>query len=166
MKPERKSKAAGPPENGYAAGLLHRRNIVLSRLIEGVSLPEIMGLLIASVEAANPDIKCAIRLLEGDGKYLRLILVPSLPGIYRDTAPDILIEPGNNPSAQSVLETRRVVVEDITVLDNWRGAAPLLQDAAVRAFCPSRSRHPTARCWARSACIAACPTNPTRRKSN
>jgi len=93
---------------------LHREQIrseVLEMLARDSDLQHILSTIARQIEAEQPEVLCAILLLDKDGKDLFVGAAPSLPDSFRNAVQDISI--GSGACVQTVESGQRSVVSDI-----------------------------------------------------
>ncbi|HEX8611652.1 MAG TPA: CHASE domain-containing protein [Telluria sp.] len=95
----------------------HRR--VLELLAHGAPLQAVLGAVVLGVESTNPDMLCAILLLDAEGRFLHTGAAPSLPGFFNAAMDGLPAAPGHGSCGSAAAGGRRVIVEDIQSHPDW-----------------------------------------------
>lgn len=109
------------------------QNRVLGMLINKASLHEVLNTIARDVESMHPNVMCSIRVLDNDGKYLRLIAGPSLPKFFTQIIDCIPITPHDESSCIRPYIENRVITEDIDNNPLWATHLEVTQQANLRA---------------------------------
>lgn len=105
------------------------QNRVLGMLIEQAPLEQILDTIARDIEHMYPDMLCSIRILDSDGKYLRLITGPSLPKFFTQMIDCIDLEPHIScPHLE-----QRTIIEDIETNEVWANYREVAKQADLRA---------------------------------
>ncbi|HXU92303.1 MAG TPA: diguanylate cyclase [Gallionella sp.] len=94
------------------AELVHQ-NAVLEMITHHAALPDILETLTQLVELHNPDMLCAIQLLDRDGKHLCHGVAPSLPDFFNQALDGLAIGEAPGACGMAVSRGERVIVEDM-----------------------------------------------------
>jgi diguanylate cyclase (GGDEF)-like protein/PAS domain S-box-containing protein len=95
------------------------RSQVLERLAGGASLAEILQAIVREVEVQNPALRCAIFLLAGDGKHLRVGAASNFPSGNQAAFDGLLVSEGNGSCGTAAFRGQRVVAEDVATDPLW-----------------------------------------------
>jgi diguanylate cyclase (GGDEF)-like protein len=99
--------------------LLTSTGDVLSMIIAGANLHEVLTAVALAVEKQDPDVLCSILLV--DGPALRDGAAPSLPREYRDAIDGVLWGPNVGSCGTAAFTKQRVISADIAVDPRWDG---------------------------------------------
>ncbi|SHH64010.1 CHASE domain-containing protein [Massilia sp. CF038] len=102
---------------------------VLELLARGAPLREILEAVVLGVEATNPGMLCSIMLLTPDGRHLINGAAPSLPAYFNEAFDGAEIGPRAGSCGAAAFSGARVIVEDISLHDDW----VLFREVAQRA---------------------------------
>ncbi|BBJ00541.1 hypothetical protein FGKAn22_22330 [Ferrigenium kumadai] len=89
------------------------QNAVLEMITHHAALPDILEMLTQLVELHNPEMLCAILLIDKDGKHLRHGVAPSLPDFFKRALHGLAIGETTGACGMAVSRGERVVVEDM-----------------------------------------------------
>ncbi len=92
---------------------------VMSQLVKGESLANILKSLIDEIERDDPFARCSILLMDPSGKYLLTGAAPSLPDFYNQAVNGLQIGDGVGCCGTAAFTQKRVVVEDIQIHPFW-----------------------------------------------
>ncbi len=109
------------------------RNHVLTALAAGRPMEDILQMLVKAVESEQPSARCAILLLDRDGKHLRLGAAGNLPAVYQTALDGLRIGDGVGACGTAAYTGRRVITEDIETDPRWEGARERAREAGLRA---------------------------------
>jgi len=109
------------------------QNRVLGMLINKASLSEVLNTIAHDVESMHPNMMCSIRVLDNDGKYLRLMAGPSLPKFFTQIIDCIAIAPHEESACIKPYCEDRVITEDIDSNPLWASHRDITQQANLRA---------------------------------
>jgi diguanylate cyclase (GGDEF)-like protein/PAS domain S-box-containing protein len=111
------------------------RNQVLELLSKGAPLKEVLETLIRDVEQDNPQMRCAILLLDEDGKHLLFGAAPSLPATFNRCIHGLEIGPQPGPCGTAAHTRQRVIIEDLWTDPNGARYREMLENLALRSSC-------------------------------
>jgi diguanylate cyclase (GGDEF)-like protein len=111
--------------------LLASSGDVLSMIIAGAGLPEVLTGVALAVEKQDPDVLCSILLVEG--LVLRDGAAPSLPRSYREAIDGVAYGPNVGSCGTAAFTKQRVIVEDIAVDPRWDGYREVALPVGLRA---------------------------------
>lgn len=95
-----------------SAELAHQ-NAVLEMITHHAALPDILEMLTQLVELHNPEMLCAILLLDQDGRHLQHGAAPSLPDFFNQALDGLPVGAAAGACGMSVSRGERVIVEDM-----------------------------------------------------
>jgi diguanylate cyclase (GGDEF)-like protein len=111
--------------------LLASTGEVLSMIIAGAGLPEVLTNVAQAVERQDPDVLCSILLV--DGPVLRDGAAPSLPVAYRETIDGVPWGPNVGSCGTATYTKERVISADIAVDPRWEGVSDYALAIGLRA---------------------------------
>ena len=111
--------------------LLASTGEVLSMIIAGAGLPEVLTNVAQAVERQDPDVLCSILLV--DGPALRDGAAPSLPVAYREAVDGVLWGPDVGSCGTATYTKERVISADIAVDPRWDGVRDYALEIGLRA---------------------------------
>ena len=116
--------------------ILERRkanqNEILDSIIKGKPLPDILELIVKSVEEEDPTSICSILLLDEEGKHLQIGAAPNLPDFYNQAIDGIEIGEHVGSCGAAAYSKKRVIAEDLLTHPNWIEYRELVQKANLR----------------------------------
>lgn len=112
--------------------LNHTRNKILESLSTGSSLPDILEIIVKSIETEDPNMLCSILLLDDEGKHLLLGAAPSLPDFYNQAIHGLEIGAGVGSCGTAAFTKQRVIAEDVLTHPYWVNFRELAQKANLR----------------------------------
>ncbi|MGI2056549.1 sensor domain-containing phosphodiesterase [Shewanella baltica] len=105
---------------------------VLSMLLNGAPLHEILHALVLKIEAQKIGTRGSILLLSGDGKRLLLGAAPHLPDSYNQAINGVEIGPNVGSCGTAAYFAKRVIVEDIATHPYWENYKELPLRAGLK----------------------------------
>ncbi|MDQ3369117.1 MAG: GAF domain-containing protein, partial [Myxococcota bacterium] len=105
----------------------------LEMLAKGDPLSEILGVLVATIEAVCPAVVASILTVDDDGKHLRHGAAPSLPEEYRRAIDGLAIGPAAGACGTAVFRREPVYVTDIETDPLWVDFRHLVRATGLRA---------------------------------
>ncbi|MCB1957159.1 MAG: PAS domain S-box protein, partial [Rhodocyclaceae bacterium] len=111
------------------------RSKMLEALGRGCSLVEGLELMVREVESLNPDWRCAVVLLDPDGRHLLPVASGRLPAEYVDAVRRIEAREGAGSCGTAIARGERFVAENVDTHPYWAGMQALAR------------RHEVAACW-------------------
>jgi signal transduction histidine kinase/CheY-like chemotaxis protein len=116
--------------------ILERRkanqNEILDSIVKGKSLPDILELIVKSVEEEDPTSICSILLLDEEGKHLHTGAAPNLPDFYNQAVDGIEIGEHVGSCGAAAYSKKRVIAEELLTHPNWIEYRELVQKANLR----------------------------------
>jgi PAS domain S-box-containing protein len=116
--------------------ILERRkanqNEILDSIVKGKSLPDILELIVKSVEEEDPASICSILLLDEEGKHLQIGAAPNLPDFYNQAIDGLEIGEHVGSCGAAAYSKKRVIAEDLLTHPNWIEYRELVQKANLR----------------------------------
>jgi signal transduction histidine kinase len=106
---------------------------ILRAIAVGRPLPDVLDLLVRTIEDATPDLRASVLLLDPDGVHLRHGAAPSLPDRYNEAIDGIVIGPAVGSCGTAAYLDRPVIVSDIREDVLWADFRDLADDIGVRA---------------------------------
>src|SRR5262249_10376911 len=109
-------------ERRQSEALSHCQKVALEMVAQGAPLAEVLQFVVASLEKqAAEGLMVSIRLLDGDGKHLRLGAASGLPESYcQKLKDDLTVSDLNGPCRVVVTEKRPVIVADVAADPTWQ----------------------------------------------
>lgn len=127
-------------ERKLADELLHSRsselelhNDILSQINQHTDLHDLLNEFASRIESMHTSMICAILLLDKDGRTLRTVAAPSLPGAYNRAVDGLGIGEDVGSCGTSAFWGERVIVEDVQAHPFWAPFRDLARSAGVRA---------------------------------
>jgi diguanylate cyclase (GGDEF)-like protein len=112
-------------------GILASTSTVLSMIVAGADLTDVLRAVAEAVELRDPDVLCSILLLEG--QQLRDAAGPSLPPEYRAAVDGVTAAVGVGCCAEAAATGLRTVSEDLEQDPRWEPFLPAVRAAGLRA---------------------------------
>jgi diguanylate cyclase (GGDEF)-like protein/PAS domain S-box-containing protein len=109
------------------------RGQVLERLASGAPLAEVLADIVHGVEAQNPTLRCAILLLDQDGRHLRIGAAPSLPTFCIDVLDGLAIGEGAGSCGAAAYRNQRIIVADVSTHPLWADYRELARRSDIAA---------------------------------
>lgn len=106
---------------------------ILERLGQGADLPEVLGLVTAYLEQANPDFLCSIMLLDEAGQHLHIAAAASLPERYSRAIEGVRIGEGVGSCGTAAWLGEEVFVDNIATHPYWASYRELPLKLGLRA---------------------------------
>lgn len=98
---------------------LHFRNQILQQINQGTSLSKGLSAITQEFERLNPGSRCAILLLDKEGKHLRFGAASSLPDFYRQAINGLPVGEGVGVSGAAVHRGEPVIIADMQKYSFW-----------------------------------------------
>lgn len=126
---------------GIAKDITHRKilerrktnqNEILDSIVKGKSLPDILKLIVKSVEEEDTTSICSILLLDEEGKHLHIGAAPNLPDFYNKAIDGIEIGEYVGSCGAAAFLKKRIIAEDLLTHQNWIPYRELAQKASLR----------------------------------
>ncbi len=95
------------------------QSLVLERITGGDRLPDVLELLVRTIEARSEGMLGSILLLDAEGRHLTHGAAPSLPPSYTEAIDGIEIGPTAGSCGTAAYEGRQVVVTDVATDPLW-----------------------------------------------
>lgn len=109
------------------------RRHILERVMTDESQDEILESMTKGIERVQPEMSCAVLLLEGDGKKFSQCIAPSMPDFFTDQISGLEIGPKVGGCGTSAYTGKRVVVENIATLPDLTRYKELVVKAKLQA---------------------------------
>ncbi|MBS4058761.1 MAG: PAS domain-containing protein [Bacteroidetes bacterium] len=109
-----------------------KQSEILEAITTGKKLPDILELIVKSVESEDPASICSILLLDEEGKHLHLGAAPNLPDFYNQAIDGLEIGEYVGSCGAAVYSRKRVIAEDIHTHPNWIPFRALAQKANLQ----------------------------------
>jgi diguanylate cyclase (GGDEF)-like protein/PAS domain S-box-containing protein len=107
------------------------RSNVLEQLAGGAALDAILPAIVADVEQQNPDLRCAILLLDDTGQHLRLGAAPSMPGSFKTLIDGLPLIDSPSFGAIAAGRGQRVIFEDVFTASAYARYRELARELGV-----------------------------------
>jgi diguanylate cyclase (GGDEF)-like protein/PAS domain S-box-containing protein len=104
---------------------------VLELLSAGAPLSKILEAVVRSIEIQDPDILCAILLMEADGQHLNVGSAPSLPDFYSAAINGLPVGPNVGSCGSTAYSGKRTIVENILTHPSWAPYKDLAAQAGL-----------------------------------
>lgn len=91
----------------------HRHNAILTAIVTGTPMEQILTAIVDSVEQESPTARCSILLVSEDGRFLQCGAAPSLPDFYSRLVTGTPINEHCGSCGAAVLHKQRVIIENI-----------------------------------------------------
>jgi diguanylate cyclase (GGDEF)-like protein len=111
----------------------NNHNLVLKAIVSTSTLPEILTLIVKTVETYYPDCLCSILLADEENACLRLVSATSLPDFYNQAIDGTKIADGIGCCGTAAFTGRRTIVEDIQQHPYWQDFADVASQAELAA---------------------------------
>ena len=120
-------------ERKQSQALSECQRVALEMVARGASLTDVLNVVILAVEKqASADLRASIRLLDKDGKHLRLCAAPSMPESYhRDEA--VYSLSFRSPQTIAVSQKRPVIIKDLSAAPRWAKFGSRFSAYSIRA---------------------------------
>ncbi|MEZ9141266.1 MULTISPECIES: EAL domain-containing protein [unclassified Shewanella] len=117
----------------HRSSSIERYSTILSMVLEGSPLREILHSLVLSIEAQKIGTKASVLLISNDKKRLLNGAAPSLPEEYNQAIHGVEIGPEIGSCGAAAATGKRVIVEDIETSPNWAAFKELPLKAGLKA---------------------------------
>lgn len=109
------------------------RSKIFHSLVVSTPLPDVLNLIVKTIEDEDPEISCSILLLDQDEKHLKLGATGRLPEFYRHAIDGMAIGEGIASCATTAFLGQRTIDENINKSPHWEKLLPLAQQAGLSA---------------------------------
>ncbi|WP_153913252.1 EAL domain-containing protein [Shewanella sp. TC10] len=117
----------------HRSSSIERYSTILSMVLSGSPLREILHSLVLSIEAQKIGTKASVLLLSNDKKRLLNGAAPSLPEEYNQAIHGVEIGPDVGSCGAAAATGKRIIVEDIETHPNWAAYKELPLKAGLKA---------------------------------
>lgn len=97
----------------------HLRNVIFEQLASDEPLPNILKVIVRGIEKLNPEMTCAVMLLDSENKSFSKCISGNLPIFFRTAISRVEIDVGFGSCSAAVFTGERVVVDDIATHPYW-----------------------------------------------
>jgi diguanylate cyclase (GGDEF)-like protein len=112
-----------PPHDGRLEILLQGQQEVMSLILDGAALQDVLSRIVRVIESAFAPALCALSLVDRNDGRLKHQIAPNLPSELAAAFNVGRTDHSSNPAANSALSGERVIVSDFSTDPRWREQA-------------------------------------------